>query len=87
MSFAPFRAGLRPSVLAALALFLMMLVWVNALAATVGVLVPAGLGLLYDYRQGLSGLGTVTVDWRTDIVVLISASLVVLFNWFRFGVL
>lgn len=87
MSFAPFRVGPLPSALAMLALFLMMLVWVSALAATVGVLVPAGLGLFHDYRHGLSGLGTDTVDWRTDIVVLISASLVVLFNWFRFGVL
>ena len=87
MSFAPFRVGPLPSALAMLALFLMMLVWVSALAATVGVLVPAGLGLFHDYRHGLSGLGTDTEDWRTDIVVLISASLVVLFNWFRFGVL
>jgi len=87
MSFAPFRASPLPSVFAELVLFLAMLVLLNALAAIVGVLVPAGLGLFQDYRDGISGLGTVSEDQRLDIVMLFSGSVVVLFNLFRFGVL
>ena len=88
MSFAPFRASPLPSILAEIVLFLTMLVWVNVLAAIVGVLVPAGLGLFQDYRNGLSGPGTATAeDQRIDIVVLFSSFVVVLFNLFRFGVL